>query len=202
MHNRLGTCPDRDGFMVIDHKKGKRAKKNCKPTPQEEKEEADKVLLKREPQSDAPGKWQKITEVKYRDYHPYLFENSTMTNARQETHLFQAHYSSRNLPGEGLMETQERRPWSGLGAHHTGVFTDTKKAAMPLEGAYAIIDWLLKCMQQVNDNIIRPMCRSMKDALHCQDEEVQKATEAAKEATEKVRDCLHDSTRRQHYREA
>lgn len=64
MHNRLGAHPNKEGFTVIDHRKGKWAKKNCKPTPQEEKEEANKVLLEREPKSDAPDKWQKVTEVK------------------------------------------------------------------------------------------------------------------------------------------
>ncbi len=87
IHNRLGTCPDRDGFIVVDNKKGKRAKKNCKPTPQEEKEEADRVLLKREPKSEDLGEWQKVTEVPYRDYCPYLFDTSALTDTRLETHL-------------------------------------------------------------------------------------------------------------------
>ena len=56
VHDRLGTHPNRDRFTVIDHKRAKQVK-NCKPTPQEEKEEADKVLLKREPKSTAPGEW-------------------------------------------------------------------------------------------------------------------------------------------------
>ncbi len=45
---------------------------------------------------------------------------------------------------------------------------------MPLEGTYGIIDWLLKCTQWADDNIIAPMQRSVKDALQCQDEEVRK----------------------------
>ncbi len=68
--------------MVVDNKKGKRAKKNCKPTPQEEKEEADRVLLEREPKSEAPGEWWKVTKVPYGDYHPYLFDTSTFTDTR------------------------------------------------------------------------------------------------------------------------
>ncbi len=90
VHNRLGTCPDRDGFMVVDTKKGKRMRKNCKPTPQEEKEEADRILLEREPKSEVPDEWRRVTEVPYRDYCPYLFETSTLTDTRLETHLFQA----------------------------------------------------------------------------------------------------------------
>ena len=89
IHDRLGTHPDRDRFTVVDNKKGKRVKKNCKPTLQEEKEEADKVLLKREPKSKALGEWQKVTEVPYVDYCPYLFKTSTLTDMRLETHLFQ-----------------------------------------------------------------------------------------------------------------
>ncbi len=73
---------------MVDSKKGKRAKKNCKPTLQEEKEEADRVLLEREPKSEALGKWQKVTEVLYRDYHPYLFKTSGLTDMRLKTCLF------------------------------------------------------------------------------------------------------------------
>ncbi len=74
---------------------------------------------------------------------------------------------------------------------------------MPLEGAYAIINWLLKCTQQADDN----MQRSVKDALHHQDEEVRKEVQkegrgADKEKPQKERDCSQDSARRQHYREA
>ena len=48
IHDRLGTCPDRDGFTVVNTKRGKKVKKTCKLTPQEEKEEVDRVLLQRE----------------------------------------------------------------------------------------------------------------------------------------------------------
>ncbi len=44
-----------------------------------------------------------------------------------------------------------------MAAHSKGVITNNEKAAMPHEGAYAIINWLLKCMQWANDNIIVPM---------------------------------------------
>ncbi len=57
VHDRLGTHPDRGGFTVINHKKGKWVKKNQKPTLQEEKEAANKVLLEREPKSKALDKW-------------------------------------------------------------------------------------------------------------------------------------------------
>ncbi len=75
----------------------------------------------------------------------------------------------------------KRSPGAGraLVVDHKGVITDNEKAAMPLEGAYTIVDWLLKCTQQVNDNIIMPMQRSMKDALHHQDEEAWKEVQAA-----------------------
>ncbi len=86
-------------------------------------------------------------------------------------------------------------------AHCMGVFTDADKASMPLEGAYTIVDWLLKCTQHVDDNVIRLLHRSMKDVLCCQDEEAQ-AMEVAKVAAEKVRDHSQDSARRQCYREA
>ena len=94
-----------------------------------------------------------------------------------------------------------------MAAHSKGVIMNDKKAAMPHEGAYAIIDWLLKCMQQADDNIVVPMRWSVKDALCCQDEEAWKEAQAAsggvdKEKSPQVRDCSHDSIRRQHYREA
>ncbi len=78
---------------------------------------------------------------------------------------------------------------------------------MPLEGAYTIVNWLLKCTQCINDNIVGLMWRSVKDALHHQDKEawkeVQKeAEEVSKEKAKKGRDHLQDSARRQHYREA
>ncbi len=75
-------------------------------------------------------------------------------------------------------------------------------ASIPLEGAYALVGWLLKCTQCVDGNIISPLHRSVKDALHHQDKEVQKAAEVAKAAAEKVSNCSQDSSRRQHYREA
>ncbi len=59
-------------------------------------------------------------------------------------------------------------------AHHKGVITDVEKATMPVKGAYAIIDWLLKCTQQADDNIIAPMRRCVKDALCHQDKEARK----------------------------
>ncbi len=52
VHDRLGTHLDRDGFTVMNTKRGKKAKKTCKPTPQEEKEEADRILLERELKSE------------------------------------------------------------------------------------------------------------------------------------------------------
>ncbi len=55
LYDRLGTHPDRDGFTVVNTKRGKKAKKTCKPTPQEEEEEADRVLLEREPKSEKLG---------------------------------------------------------------------------------------------------------------------------------------------------
>ncbi len=76
--------------MVVNTRRGKKAKKTHKLTPQEEKEEADRVLLKRELKSEKPGEWRKVTEVPYGDYCPYLFETSTLSNMQLETHLFQA----------------------------------------------------------------------------------------------------------------
>ncbi len=64
------------------------------------------------------------------------------------------------------------------------------------------MDWLLKCTQQVDDNVIGLLHRSVKDVLCHQDKEVQKAAEAAKEAAEKARDHSQDSARRQCYQEA
>ncbi len=92
-------------------------------------------------------------------------------------------------------------------AHHKGVIMDDEKAAMPLEGAYTIVNWLLKCTQWADDNIIAPMRRSVKDALCHQDEEARKEAQAAsggvdKEKPQKKRDHSQDSTRRQHYWEA
>ena len=55
IHDRLGTCPNRDGFTVVNTKRGKKVKKTCKLTPQEEKEEADRVLLERELKLETPG---------------------------------------------------------------------------------------------------------------------------------------------------
>ncbi len=48
------------------------------------------MLLEREPKSEALGEWCKVTEVPYRDYHPYLFKTSALMDMRLETHLFQA----------------------------------------------------------------------------------------------------------------
>ncbi len=92
-------------------------------------------------------------------------------------------------------------------AHCKGVITDVEKVTMPLEGAYAIINWLLKCTQWADDNIVAPMQRSVKDALHHQDEEARKEVQATsggadKEKPPKERDCSQDSARRQHYWEA
>ncbi len=92
-------------------------------------------------------------------------------------------------------------------AHSKGVITNDEKAAMPHEGSYAIIDWLLKCTQQADNNIAVPMWWSVKDALHCQDEEASKEAQAMsggvdKEKSPQVRDHSHDSVRRQCYQEA
>ena len=208
IHDRLGTCPNRDGFTVVNTKRGKKAKKTLKPTPQEEKEEVDKVLLERELKLEVPGEWRRVTEVPYGNYHPYLFETSSLTNTQLETCLFQAReflqeFTRRKVDGDAGKEALE---WAGCllsVAHHKGVITDDEKAAMPLEGAYAIINWLLKCTQQANDNIVMPMQRSMKDALHCQDKEAQAVSgRVDKEKSQKERDHSYDSTRRQHYWEA
>ncbi len=86
IHDRLGTCPDRDGFTVVNTKRGKKVKKTHKPTPQEE---VDRVLLERELKLEALGEWRRVTEVPYGDYQPYLFDTSSLTNTRLETHLFQ-----------------------------------------------------------------------------------------------------------------
>ncbi len=128
------------------------------------------MLLKREPKLDAPDKWQKVTEVKYGDYHDYLFKTSATMDTRLETHLFQARgflqeFARRRIDGDPGKEALEQARCLLSAAHHTGVFTDAEKLSMPLEGAYAIVDWLFKCTQWVDDNIIRPMRRSMKDAL-------------------------------------
>ena len=89
IHNRLGTHPDRDGFTVVNTKRGKKVKKTCKLTPQEEKEEVDRVLLEREPKSEVLGEWRRVTKLPYGNYHPYLFETSSLTNMQLETCLFQ-----------------------------------------------------------------------------------------------------------------
>ena len=214
IHDRLGTHPDRDRFTVVNTKRGKKAKKNHKPTPQEEKEEADKVLLERELKSEALGEWRRVTEhfCPYGNYHPYLFETSSLTDMWLETHLFQAReflqeFTRRRVDGDVGKEALE---WAGCllsVAHCKGVITDDEKATMPLEGAYVISNWLLKCTQQADDNIIAPMQRSVKDALCCQDEEAWKEAQAAlgrvdKEKSQKERDHSQDSAGRQHYWEA
>ncbi len=195
IHDRLGTCSNRDRFTVVNTKRGKKAKKTRKPTPQKEEEDVDRVLLKRELKSEAPGEWRRVTEVPYGNYSPYLFKTS-LTDMQLETHLFQAReflqeFTRRRVDGDMGKEALE---WAGhllSAAHCKGVITDDEKAAMPLEGAYAIINWLLKCTQQADDNIITPMWRSMKDALHC--EEARKEAQAAmggvdQEKSQKARD--------------
>ncbi len=82
-----------------------------------------------------------------------------------------------------------------------------RRQPCPLRGAYTIVDWLLKYTQWADDNIVMPMWRSMKDALCHQDEEAQKEAQATlggvdMEKSQKARDHLHDSARRQHYWEA
>ena len=109
-------------------------------------------------------------EVKYGDYHPYLFETSAMTDMRQETHLFQARgflqeFARRRIDGDLGKEALEQARCLLSAMPCMGVFMDAEKASMPLEGAYAIIDWLLKCTQHVNNNIVRPMHRLVKDTL-------------------------------------
>ncbi len=176
IHDRLGTHPDRDRFTVVNTKRGKKAKKTRKLTPQEEKEEADRVLLEREPKSEVPGKWRRVTKVPYGDYCPYLFDTSSLTNMQLETCLFQARaflqeFARRRVDGDAGEEALEQVGCLLSVAHSKGVIMNDKKAAMPCEGAYAIVDWLLKCTQQADDNIVAPMQRSVKDALHHQDEE-------------------------------
>ncbi len=120
---------------------------------------------------------------------------------------FLQEFARRRVNGDLGKEALEQAGCLLSVAHHKGVITDVKKAAMPLEGAYTIINWLLKCTQWADDNIIMPMQRSVKDALCCQDEEVRKEVQAAsggadKEKPQKGRDHLQDSARRQHYQEA
>ncbi len=168
IHDRLGTCPDRDGFTVVNTKRGMKVKKTRKPTPQEEKEEADRVLLEREPKSEATGKWRRVTKVPYGNYCPYLFETSSLTNMQLETCLFQAReflqeFTRRRVDRDMGKEALERVGCLLSVDHYKGVITDDEKAAMPLEGAYAIVNWLLKCTQWADNNIVSPMQRSVKD---------------------------------------
>ena len=168
---------------MVNTKRGKKAKKTCKPTPQEEKEEADRVLLEREPKLEKLGEWRRVAEVPYGDYYPYLFNTSAFTDTQLETCLFQVRvflqeFARRRVDGDVGKEALERAGCLLLAAHSKGVITNDEKAAMPHEGAYAIIDWLLKCMQWADDNIVAPMWQLVKDALCCQDKEAQKEAQA------------------------
>ncbi len=58
--------------------------------PQEEHKASEEYLLKQNPKSKDPCKWQKITELMYGDYHPYIFTTSNTTDAQDKTILFQA----------------------------------------------------------------------------------------------------------------
>ncbi len=112
VHNRLRTHPNRDRFTVVNTKRGKKAKKTHKPTPQEEKEEVDRVLLERELKSEVPGEWRRVTEVPYGDYRPYLFDTSSLTDMQLETHLFQVRvflqeFARRRVDGDTGKEALE-----------------------------------------------------------------------------------------------
>ncbi len=66
VYDHLGTHPDQDGFTLVTHCKGKTQKK-WKPTPNEEQEAAEALLIKNNPKSEKPGEWRKITELTYGD---------------------------------------------------------------------------------------------------------------------------------------
>ena len=61
------------------------------------------------------------------------------------------------MDGDAGKEALERVGHLLLVAHSKGVITNDEKAAIACEGPYAIIYWLLKCMQWADNNIVTPM---------------------------------------------
>ncbi len=82
-----------------------------------------------------------------------------------------------------------------MAVHCSSMFMDEHKQVIPIEGAYAIVDWLLGCMAGVEDNVMTPLCASLQNTMCRQDHKV-------KEAAQKACDWSQDSKQRKHYQQA